>query len=398
MPIATGIAKQLRYKLQPVWGTPPGATGAQVLRRVSSDLALKKATFESNELLASYQRNDFRHGTRSIEGTIQGELSPGTWKDIIAAALRRAFSAVTAITGASITIAGAGPTYTVTRAAGSYLTDGIKAGMVVRLTAGTFNAANINKNLLVLSLTATVLTVVPLNGVALVAEGPIAAATVTVPGRITYVPQTGHLDQLITFEHWHSDLSLSERFDDCKVNQVDFAFPPQGMSTIGVQILGKDVFTGGAQYFTSPTGETTSGILAAPNGIMVAQGVAVQVLTGFSISVKGNMTAEPVCGSNVYADITEGQVTALFESAAMRDFFFNESEVSLMAALPSSPLAASEFMSLVLPRVKLSDASKDDGDKAIVQTLPFTALENVSGGAGQASERTTIWVQDSLAT
>jgi hypothetical protein len=68
--------------------------------------------------------------------------------------VRRAFTSVTAITGISITIAGAGPTYTVTRSAGSWLTDGIKFGQCGRLTAGAFNAANLNKNLAVISLTA----------------------------------------------------------------------------------------------------------------------------------------------------------------------------------------------------------------------------------------------------
>jgi hypothetical protein len=96
--------------------------------------------------------------------------------------VRRAFAAVAAITGLSITIAGSGPTYTVTRAAGSWLTDGVKVGQVGRLTAGSFNAANLNKNL-VICVTATVLTVMPVNGVALVAEGPIAAATWTPPAR-----------------------------------------------------------------------------------------------------------------------------------------------------------------------------------------------------------------------
>jgi hypothetical protein len=37
----------------------------------------------------------------------------------------------------------------VARSAGSWLTDGIKIGQVGRLTAGGFNAANSNKNLLV---------------------------------------------------------------------------------------------------------------------------------------------------------------------------------------------------------------------------------------------------------
>ena len=70
-----------------------------------------------------------------LAGTLNGELSPGTYADFMAAALRRDFAAVSALTGLSITIAGSGPTYTVTRASGSWLTDGFKRGRVVRLTA-----------------------------------------------------------------------------------------------------------------------------------------------------------------------------------------------------------------------------------------------------------------------
>src|SRR5690348_14303670 len=99
--IATGVGKQLRYKVESTWGVAPSASGAQLLRRVTSDLSLKKQTYESNEVISHLQRVEFRHGIRSVEGSINGELSPGTYKDFMAAALRRAFAAVAAITGAS---------------------------------------------------------------------------------------------------------------------------------------------------------------------------------------------------------------------------------------------------------------------------------------------------------
>jgi hypothetical protein len=403
MSLGTGVGKQVRYKLETTWATPPGASGAQILRRVTSDLALKKATFESGELLSTYQRQDFRHGTKSVEGTINGELSPGTYKDLLGAVLRRAPTTVTAISSLSITIAGTGPTYTVTRSTGDFLAGGIKAGMVVRLTAGTFNAANLNKNLVVCSLTATVLTVMPLNGVALVAEGPIASATLTVPGKVNFVPTTGHLNQSFAFEHYHSDISpvQSERFDGCKINQTDLAFPPQGMSTVGFAVMGRTMVDATAQYFTSPTAETTFGLLAAANGIILVNGAASGIVTGFNFSIKGNMTAEPVSGSDLYADITpgnvqaDGQLTAFFQDAVMRDLFVDESEASIAIILPTGTGAAADFMSFVLPRIKFGAADKDDGNKALIQTLPFTALENVSGGTGTSSERTTVWVQDS---
>ena len=122
-----------------------------------------------------------------------------------------------------------------------------------------------------------------------------------------------------------------------------------------------------------------------------------------SIDLNGNMSAEDVVGSNTYADIAEGrilvggQITALFQDATIRDYFLNETEVSLVAALSTSNAAAADFISIALPRIKFGDASKNDGEKSLIQTLPFTALYNVSGGAGVSTEQTTIQIQDSQA-
>lgn len=403
MTIATGVAKQLRYKAESAWGTAPGDTGAQLLRRVTSDLSLRKQTYESNEIVSHYQRVDFRHGVRSVEGTINGELSSGTWEDFLAAAVRRAFTAVSSLTGLSLTIAGSGPTYTITRGSGDWLAGGIKAGQVGRLTAGSFNAANLNKNLFVLSATATVLTVMVLNGVALVAEGPIASATWAVPGKISYVPLTGHTDPSFAIEHWHSDVSVSELFLGCKLNQLDLNLPPTGMSTIASAFMGKDVTKAASAYYTTPTAETETNIKAAINGIMTAEGTSIAVLTGISITVNGNMSAEPVIGSNTYAGISagrvlvSGQVTALFENDDLLDYFLNEEEVSLMVALAGGSAAAADFLTFALPRVKFGGADKDDGDKQLIQTLPFTALLNTAGGTGTDSEETTLAIQDSAA-
>lgn len=404
--IATGVAKQLIYKLESAWGTAPGATGAQRLRRVTSTLDLKKETYQSSEIRSDYQVADFRHGVRSVDGAINGELSPGTFKDFIAAALRRDFAAVTAISALSITISGSGPTYTVARGAGSWLTDGVKVGQVGRLTAGAFNAANLNKNLFVLAVTALNLTVMPLNGVALVAEGPIASSTWTIPGKTTFVPTSGHTDKSFAVEHYYSDLDESELFLGLKLNQMDIALPPTGIATLAMQFLGKDVTTNSganAPYFTSPTSETSTGVLAAVNGILIAQGAQVANITGLNFSVKGNMVGEPVVGSNTFPDIAEGrvmvdgQLTALFESVTQRDWFLNETEVALAVALATGSGAAAEFMTFTLPRIKFGGASKDDGEKNLVQTMPFTALYNSTGGAGVNHEQSTLACQDSQA-
>lgn len=408
MPIAKGLFKQLRYKLQTAQGVAAGTTGGQILRRVTSDISLNKDTYQSEEIRSDQQIADFRHGVRRVAGTINGEISPGTYADLIAAILRRDFAAVSAITGASITIAlasllGNVQTYTVTRAAGSFLTDGVKAGQVVRLTAGSFNATNLNKNLLVLSLTAAALTVIPLNGAALVAEGPIASATVSIPGKVTYVPTSGHTDKYITFEHWFSDISQSERFTDCKLAQMDVNLPATGMATLAAQVQGLDMASDAAAYFTAPSPETTSGVVAAVNGVLLAAGAPVGLVTGMSASINANLTGDPVVGQNTLPDlypgrvVVTGQFTAYFQDATLRDAFINETEIGISAALTTGNTAAADFLALTMSRVKLGSASKDDGEKGLIQTFSYQALLNGAGGAGTANEKTTISVQDSLA-
>lgn len=402
MTIAAGVAKQLRYKVEATFGTAPGASGAQLLRRVESTLDLSKDTYQSNEIRSDYQIADMRHGVRRVGGNIKGELSPGTYKDFIAAALRKAWAAVTAITGASLTIAGAGP-YTITRASGSWLTDGIKIGDVVRITAGSFNAANLNKNILVTNAVALVLTGIVLNASAMVAEGPIGSATLSVTGKKTYVPTTGHTDLSYSVEHWYADISQSELFRGCKVNTIGINLPPTGMSEIDLGFMGQDITTGTAQYYTSPTAATATGVVAAVNGVLLVGGTQIATCTGLSMAIAGGYSGDPVVGANTLPAIipgrvaVSGQFTAYFENATLRDNFINEDEITLAVALTTANSAAADFITFVLPRIKVGGAAKSDGEKGLVATFPFTALYNSAGGAGIASEQTTLVVQDSQA-
>lgn len=401
MTIATGVAKQVKYKVESTWGTVPAAGSAQALRRVTSDIDLRKDAYESNEIRTDYQVADYRHGVRRVAGTIRGELSPLTYLDFMAAAVRKATAATSAITGMSITIATSGAYWTLTRGAGSWISDGVKTGDIGRLTAGSFNAANLNKNLLVLDVTsATVLKVTPLNGVALVAEGPIASSTWTTPGKKIWTPTSGHTDLSYSIEHWFSDLSLSEVFSGCKVSTMGISLPATGMSTIDIGFMGKDVTTAGSEYFTSPTSQTTSGILAAVNGVIRYSNTAIAYLTGMTLNYDGGMKDRAVIGSNTIPDIFEGrvrwsgQITALFQDATLRDAFLNETAVSFTAALATSTSATAEFIGFTVPNAKLGAATRSDGEDGLEVTVPFVALYN---SAGSGSDQTTVMIQDSLA-
>lgn len=403
MPNAHGSAKQVRYKKESAWAVAPGTGGAQLLRRVTRVPNLKKTISESDELASHRQRTGTRHGMRSVEDAFAGKLSPGTYKDFLAALVRRAFTAVTAISGMTIAIAGAGPTYTVTRSAGSWLTDGIKFGQSGRLTAGAFNAANLNKNLAVVSLTASALTVLPLNGAALVAEAGITAATWTPTGKVTFAPASGFTDDSFAIEDWHSDTSQSELYLGEKLNEMAFSVPSDGNVDVTMNFMGRDVQTATAAYYVTPAAETTTPICHSSSGVIVAPSGALAIVTAFSLSVKGNMAPEPASGSSLYSAIdpgrilVDGSLSAYMPDGTLRDYFLNETLVSLVGVFGGSQLAAADFVGFTLPTLKLSSADKDDGDKPVIRNFSFAAEYNSTGGAGQSQEQTSIYIQDSQA-
>lgn len=412
MVIAAGLFKQLAYKVETNFGEAPGQSGGQLLRRVQSTIDLAKEAYAANEKRTDFQIADYRHGVRRVQGQITGELSPKTYSDLFGVLLKRDFAAVTAIASVALTIAGTGPTYTVTRGTGSWLTDGVKVGDVIRLSVGALNAANINKNLLVTDIgSATALTVIPLNGVALVAEGPVSGCTATVVGKKTFIPTTGHTDKSIAFEHWYSDLSQSELFLGNKLAKATLSLPPSGLATVAFDVNGQDLASvtkrGGVaenvRYMTSPTAITNTGTLAAVNGILRVAGTTVATVTGLTVDINTNYTGDPVVGSNTIPQMfpgkvnVSGQFTAYFDSVDLRNAFVNETEIDLIGVFTSDNSAAADFITTVLPRIKVGSANKDDGDGGLVQTFSFQALLNTAGGTGIKTERTTFSMQDSQA-
>lgn len=403
MAVAQGIRKHTAFKAQAALGTPQSGSGGQVIRRNSSVFELARDTFESDEIVAHEQHTGVAYGMVKTTGKIGGLLSPGTYSSFIGNLLRADFAATTAITGLSLTIAGSGP-YTITRGSGDFLAGGIKAGDVIRITAGTYTGTARDINILLSSVTATVLTGVALNGSALTAQGPIATSTVTVVGKKSKPPLTGHTNIYYTIEEWYSDVSKSETFTDCKVAKCDVGLPATGNATVSFDFLGLGRTRGTSQVLTTPTAETTTSILTAVNGAVYVNGAAVGNITGAQLSIDGSMKhGEAVIGSNYAIDIdrgkikVSGQFTGLFDGTTLQAFYDSETPVSLVLVITDDETADADFVSFTMGRIKITGDAPDDGEKQVVRTYPFTAELNSAGGAALAWDQTIITCQDSQA-
>ena len=397
--IAKGISKKLSYKKESTWGTAAGASGAKYLRRVTANFNLTKETYESAEIRTDAQIADFRHGVRSAEGSLNGELSPSAYADFMQSVVARDFTAGGTATGASLTIAVSGSFFTITRAAGSWLTDGFYVGNVVRLSGAGFNAANVANNVLIVSMTATVLTVRVLSATPLVVEGPIASAGASVVGKITYAPLTGHTDDSYSIEEWYSDIAQSEVYTGMKVGTMNVQLPATGLVTCDFSFMGKNLDQKGTtQYFTSPTAAGTNGILASVSGAMVVNGQPVALITSMDFTVERGLEAANVVGSNFAADVFTGRIrvngnfSTYFQDGVFRDYFDTEAKISLVVALSTGVEKDADVIAFSFPVVKVGSATKADGESGIVQDHSFTALLNPVTTAGLVGS--TMMIQD----
>lgn len=403
MAIAKGANKLLIMKRQTAKGTlaVPG-TGGQVIRRDTSTFDRSKESYTTeSEQTSRKQLMSSRHGAVTVNGSISALFSPGTFADFFAALLMREFTAIANITGVTASVAGSGPTYTITRTTGSWLTDGAKIGRVIRPTAGL--AVGSRRNYLITSITTPlILTVMPLNRKAPAIETAVPACTFIFPGGITYVPETAHTDVYYTAEEWFPEVPRSQRNQDCKAASVNVRLPGSGNAGLDWTFLGLDQSKDVTRYFTTPANETTTGVMVAAGGALIVNGLRRGTVTDltFNLDARGAV-ADPVVGDVIRPDVFTGKLmasgsfTAYYDSADIPDLYDDETETSIVSALAASNADTADFNTFSMHKVKLNSSTPDDVETGLKRTYNFVALFNDLGGPVLSVNATTIELQDS---
>jgi hypothetical protein len=394
---ARGIERQFVLARETEEGVVAPGPG-RLLRRVQFPIDPAKEMYESQEVLATQQARDARHGVSRVAGQLTGELSVGSYKPMFEAILRRDFTDG-ATSGAIIDVtAASGPPGTFTRGSGSWLDDGFKVGDVVRCTGWTAHAAaNNNRNYRIIGLTSTMMMV----GEAVAAKAAGDTVTFAAPGQKTFIPQSDHTAHSHTLEVWDPAISVSRRFFGLKFGQTDFAMPPTGMVTFAAAVSGLSYARHNTQLYLAPEPTSTGPSLAAVSGAVRFGGVDVALVTGMTVSIVAELFGSPVIGSNFIPTLIPGRVrvrgnlTGYMTDADFLAPFENETEVDIHVMLTASSLPNAEFIAFNLDRVKIAGGNTSDGEREIMHSFTFVGLENVAGGAGQATEATTISIQDS---
>lgn len=417
MPLAEGTSARISYKFysdatitpgtEPAAASDPGATGAQILRRVSSGLTLSKDTFQSAEIRSDRQIADFRHGTKRVQGPVDGELSPLTYGDWFEAALRGTWAAaVTASQSDFTSVSADNATSKFVFGGGNPVSKGYRVGMVIRFT-NLSDTDNNAKNFVIISFGGSnnrEVTVYPAPDT-MTAD---SAFTMTSAGQSLKVPASSHVSRKVAVEIYNEEVDVARLFTENRVSGFNVQLPASGMSTVTFNVMGRNMAiyeSGSAPFFTSPTAETTTGILAAVNGLLRVSGSSVAVVTAANIQLDLSASSDPVVGSNLVPEIflgranVTGQLTAFFDNPDLIEDFINETEIELLIYLTTTNDANSPAMVFYLPRIKLGGAdlqTQGEGGQSI--TIPFQALKYQGVEATTGIAATTIQIVDTEQT
>jgi hypothetical protein len=413
--LSEGVSASIRYKsypsgtissnTQPTSLSDPGASGGQLLRRVSSTLNLVKDTYQSAEVRTDRQIVDFRHGVKRVTGMISGEWSPGTYWDFMEAVCRGTEQSAIPFSNADFgNVAASSVTSTFTFASGDPVVTGLRVGDIIQFT-NLSESLNNSRNYLITGFSGSnlVVSVYP----APTTMGTDGSYTGTTMGKSVYAPTTGHVSRKFLVEAYHSDIDVSRVFTEVRVGGMNFGLPATGMATIEIPMMGRDMEVysdSNAPFFASPTAETSTGIFAAVNGLIMLAGTAVGVVTGVTLNIDLAPSSDAVVGQNYVPEVflgrvnATGQLTAMFQDATVINYFKNETEVSVLLFLTTTSAADSPAATILLPRVKFGDAAVGlTGEGAQLLTMPFTALKSTSTELSTGIVATTVRFTDSAA-
>ncbi len=395
MPHQSGRNISVVYKEEGSFGTLPGDTGASVFRPNSGGLNLAKEPIRSNEVRRDGMSSRGRHGARSVTGNYAGDLSVGTFDDLIEAAFRGTFSPAIEIDESDVTSITTGAN-TIVAASGSWLALGIRAGDVVRL-ADHASAGNNARNLRATNVTADTITVAETLTVNAVADTDF---TLTRPKKVIQ----GVVPRSFTFEEFEADIDGSEVFLGCRVGSLQIQMQPNGMCILTFGLVGQDMqlMEGvNSPYFTDPTETVSIGLTAVEAKIRLGDEDVMDV-SSIDMTLNLNASGVPVVGSVVTPDVftntatIEGTITALKSDVARAQQYLDEDVLSLHLLFEENETGAADFCAFYLGNFTLASATKSGMGEDNARTQSFTMLVGADERGG-AFDRTMIKYQTSAA-
>lgn len=372
---------------------PTATLAYEGLRATTRNVNEERDTIESSEVRKSRQFADVRHGFRTVTGEVGYELSLVSYDRMIELAMADRFKPVVISTTGVLSVTPGAPgslNAVIDRASGSWITDGIRVGDVLRTSgagAPTPPAASNNRNWVVLEVTSAtdILVGVPKEDV------DVSAPTaIEYPGRRIDI---GTNLNTVTMQRAFNDITKYQVFTGVTVNNMSWTMAPGEPVGGSFDILGLASAPLAVTPLMNESLQPNTPFMSAFDGEMYEGGELNAVVTSMEFTLENNRQVQPVIGNTTGVGPFEGRagvsgtLAAYFRGEDLFNKFINEEETTitmLMNNPGASPGPGDEFIAVTFPRTKFTSATMDPPTEGPVpMDMGFRSLEaNVNDGAG----------------
>lgn len=399
MVIASGNQVVTAYVLETTRGTTPASPTLTTLRATQRNVNPERALLESDEVRASGQISDARHGFQRVVGTLGGQLSTDDFNDILRIAFRDgAWGQASTVNGDGGNLVWKNATSQLQRTdGGNWATAGWIPGMILGTT--TFSNNGNNGDWIVTAVEDVIdghLTVIPLPPSTNVIVDETSTTANGTAGQSGQILQAGTNLKTMTLERQFPDIAQYQAFRGVAINRLECRVQPDRMVTLSMDLIG---MSGGDLSGTSVSGSPADPPpfdgepFDAFTGSIYEGGTLIGVVTGINWSVDNQRSLEGVVGSRTSPDVFDGtarwqgEATVFFENATMFNKFINETASSIWLNLRD---LEGNWIQVIFPNVKYTGAPMDPPQSGPVRlTMPFLALEDASGHSAYLQRSTS---------
>lgn len=353
-------------------GVTPTSPVWSPLRNTGGIPAVTRDALTSNELDGSRETSSIRTGNKQVSGEYAIELSSRSQDDLLAGAMTSSWQSGVAMTAVAITVDPAAKTFT--RAAGSFVTDGVEVGDLVSFYGLTGDNA---KPFIVTAVTALVLT-----GVGI--QHTLTAETVTTDGKSGDKLETGNLCSTFSILTWFRgkcgtpDSYVITRGAEITGFTIEQAVNAMVTGSFPVIARSQEILT------APPAGSDFSAVTFtdAPFSsvdVSVFDGTSPLRCDSLSITNDNGSSAQFELGNNSVAFVERGRAANTFSiSGKLYDMsliqkFINETQVEINSILAGERGA----MSFSLKRAELTAVTPEiGGPESITQSIEGQATGN----------------------
>lgn len=361
------------YVLETTPGVTPTSPSWSPLRNTGGIPAVTRDALVSNELDGSRETSSIRTGNKQVTGEYAIELSAQSQDELLAGAMTSSWIAGSTVVDIGIDVNAAAKTFT--RATGSFLTDGVEVGDLIRFTE---LSGDNNKPFIVTAVTALVITGAA-NPNTLVDETG-ATSDLVIADKL----ETGNLCKTYSILTWFKGrcggadsyvITRGVEFSGFSIEQA-----------VNAMVTGSFPFIGLSQEILSapPAGSTfTVNFDAQPFAsvdVSAFNGTApLKLIDTFTITNDNGASAQFELGNDSVAFVERGRAANTFSLAGklydmtLLNLFLNETQIELTSIL-AGPDGA---MSFTLKRAELTAATPEiGGPESVTLSLEGQATGN----------------------